>query len=228
MSAVDEAAPTAELRYRLLIGAIRFLLRLLCRVRVDGLANAPLHGPMIVLTNHLHFLDALVVPAVLPVRMTVLAAEKWETRPIVNRLFKAVNAVFINRGAADRAALMRVEERLKQGAIVGIAPEGTRSPTGALQEGKGGAAFLGSRTGAAMLPMVLYGQEKASRAWRRLHRVEIFVRIGQPFKLSPIQGSRRSQQNDAMTQDIMLRIARLLPPEYQGVYRPLVEREASD
>jgi len=212
-------------RYRLIRGIIGFLLRLLGRLHVEGLENLPSHGPLILVTNHLHFLDPPVALAIIPLRSYVLAAEKWETRPIMSWLFKAMDAVFVHRGAADIGALRKVEALLKRGAVVGIAPEGTRSKTGGLQQGKGGAALVASRTGATLIPVVVYGQEKVFQELRRLRRADVHVVIGEPFKLEPPAATHRSRQLDEMTQDIMLRIARLLPPEYRGVYRSAVADE---
>lgn len=214
-----------NLYYRFLQWAIRSLITLLARLRVEGLENLPRRGPLILVTNHLHWLDPPVIFCVLPVRTTVLAAEKWEAHPIVGRLFKSINAVFIRRGQADIGALRKVQKLLEQGAIVGIAPEGTRSKTGGLQQGKGGAALLALRTNVMLVPVVAYGQEKVFRELRRLRRAEIMVRVGKPFKLPPLQEGNKRRQIDAMTMDIMLRIARLLPPEYRGVYRHLVPED---
>lgn len=213
------------LRYRLIRGVFRFLLRLLSRLHVEGLENLPPHGPLILVTNHLHFLDAPVVFAVMPLRSYVLAAEKWETRPIMSWLFKAVDAVFVHRGEADIDALRKVEALLKRGSVVGIAPEGTRSKTGGLQQGKGGAALVASRTGATLIPVVVYGQEKVFTELRRLRRADMYLVIGEPFQVAPPAATNRSRQLDEMTLDIMLRIARLLPPEYRGVYRSYVSEE---
>jgi 1-acyl-sn-glycerol-3-phosphate acyltransferase len=214
-----------EPRYRFWRGVMRALLPILCRLRVEGLERLPRHGPLILLTNHLHWLDAPLMLATMPVRMHPLAAEKWEKRPIINRLFKALDAVFINRAGADLAALRKVETLLRQGAIFGIAPEGTRSKTGGLQEGKGGASLLASRTGATLIPVAVYGQERVFTELRRLRRAEVVIRVGEPFTLPTPAGAQRSQQLEAMTRDIMLRIARLLPPSYRGVYGPAVAEE---
>jgi len=206
------------LRYRLIRGTFRFLLHILCRLHVEGMERLPQHGPLVMVSNHLHFLDPPVVFAVVPLRSTVLVAEKWETRPLINRLFKAVDAIFVRRGTADLVALRKVEELLHRGGVVGIAPEGTRSKTGGLQRGKGGAALVASRTGATLIPVVAYGQEKVFKELPRLRRADVYVVIGEPFKLAPPAATNRRQQLDQMTLDIMLRIARLLPPEYRGVY----------
>lgn len=216
-----------DVYYRLIRAIFGVLLRVLCRLRVEGLEALPRQGPLIVVSNHLHFLDVPVIMVALPVRCTVLAAEKWEKRPIVNWLFKAGGAVFVNRGTADRKALGKMETLLRAGAIVAMAPEGTRSKTGGLQEGKRGAAFLAARTGAMLIPVVAYGQERVFRELRRLRRAHVVVRVGEPFTLPPLLGPHRSRQLDRMTFDIMIRIAQLLPPEYRGVYRPYVPEEAS-
>ncbi len=212
-------------RYRFWRGAIRGLLLILCRLRVEGAERVPRQGPLIILANHLHWLDPPVLLATMPTRVRVLAAEKWEQRPIINRLFKAVDAVFINRAGADLGALRQVEELLRQGATFGIAPEGTRSKTGGLQQGKGGAALLASRTGATLIPVVAYGQERVFTELRRLRRAEVVVRVGEPFTLPAPTGAGRSRQLEAMTEEIMLRIARLLPPAYRGIYGPAVAEE---
>ena len=214
-----------ELRYRLIQGMFRVIFSVLCPVRVEGLEKLPHEGPLILLTNHIHLFEAPIIFSILPIRATVMAAEKWENHFLFGPLFRAVNAVFINRGAADRAALRKVQALLEGGAIVAIAPEGTRSKTGGLQEGKGGAALLASKTGARLIPIVAFGHEKWLKELRRFRRAKTVVRLGDPFTLPPLEGPNRSQQIADMTLDIMLRLARLLPPEYRGIYRSMVSEE---
>ena len=214
-----------ELHYRLMRAFVRLILRMICRLHVQGLEKLPRQGPMILVTNHLHFLDPPIVMAELPVRSTVLVAEKWEKRPPLSWAFKAIGAVFIRRGAADIDAVRKVQHLLERGAIVGIAPEGTRSPTRSLQRGKGGAAYLGSKTGAAMVPVAVYGHERTFKELRRLRRADVYVIVGEPFNLPAVVGPNKSRQIREMTQEVMLRLARLLPPEYQGIYGSLLGPE---
>mgnify|MGYP001048070612 CR=1 FL=1 len=215
-------------RYRFIRGAFRLLLSILCRLHIEGLERLPRRGPAIVVANHLHWMDPPVIMGVTPVRMVVLAAEKWETRPGMNVLFKSAGAVFVKRGCADLAALRKVEALLKAGAIFGVAPEGTRSKTGGLQRGKGGVALLAQRSGAIIAPIAVWGQERVFSEWRRLRRADVFVRVGEPFTLIAPAGLGRSEQLEVMTEEIMLRIARLLPPDYRGIYAAAVAKEEEE
>jgi len=217
-----------EFHYRLIQIAFKVIFNLLCKIEVHGLERVPLDGPMILLSNHLQLFEAPIIFSLLPVRSTVMAAEKWEHHLLLGPLFRSLNAVFINRGAADRKAIRKVQALLEQGAIVAIAPEGTRSKTGGLQEGKGGAALLASKTGATLVPIVAWGHEKWLKELRRFRRAKVMVRFGDPFTLPPLQKGNRSQQVAEMTQELMLHLARLLPPEYRGVYRSLVPENGLD
>ncbi|GAB4513441.1 MAG: lysophospholipid acyltransferase family protein [Anaerolineae bacterium] len=206
--------------YRWTRAIIRFLLRLLFHLEITG--EEYLHTtqrPLMVVTNHLHWLDPPIVFAILPHRTTVFAAEKWATRPIIGDLFRIIgNAIFVNRGEVDRRALTRAMAVLKAGGVLGIAPEGTRSKTGGLQPGKEGAAYLAIRTGATILPIGLAGQEKAFRTLFRLRRPVIHIRVGEPFTLDSVSDRPRGEELAAHTDHIMRRLAELLPESYRGVY----------
>jgi hypothetical protein len=118
--------------YRFVHGVIGGIIRLLARLEVEGLEHLPDQGPVMVAVNHLHWLDAPVIFAALPVRSEVWAAEKWENRFFIGALFRSLDAIFIHRGEVDRKALGEAIRRLKAGALLGLAPEGTRSKTGGL------------------------------------------------------------------------------------------------
>ena len=217
-----------EFRYRLIQAVFRVVFHTICKVRVEGLEKLPRKGPLIMYSNHLHLFDAPIIFSILPVRGTVMAAEKWETNFFLGPLLRAINAVFINRGAADRKAIRTVQTLLERGAIVAIAPEGTRSRTGGLQEGKGGAALLASKTGAILAPLVVYGHETWFEDLRHFRRASVVVRFGDAFRVPPLEGGNKSQQVADLTQDMMVRLARLLPPAYRGVYRSLVPEDDGD
>ena len=126
--------------------------------------------------------------------------------------------IFVARGEADRKAISRAIEVLKQGYMLAIAPEGTRSKTGALQQAHEGPAYLASRTGALIVPVGAYGQEKTEACWKRLRRPHIVVTIGDPFVLPGTPNKAKGQQLVVYTDEIMLHIAALLPEAYRGVY----------
>ncbi len=111
-----------------------------------------------------------------------------------------------------------------------IFPEGTRSPTGALIEGKTGAAFLALAAGVPVVPCAITGAEKLGWAIRRLRRIKLTVTYGPAFRLSqPGERARRDEQGlQAATIEIMCRIAALLPPEQRGAYADPPPVEGAD
>ncbi len=206
--------------YRFTRALIWILLRLLFHIEIVGAEHLRrTKGPLLVVTNHLHWLDPPIVFAILPLRTTVFAGEKWGVHPIFGPLFRAIgNAIFVNRGEVDRQALGKALAVLNAGGVLGIAPEGTRSRAGVLQRGRSGTAYLASHTGAPILPIGISGQEKAFRSLFRLRRPTIRVVVGEPFTLPGTPNRVKGDQLDAYTEQIMRRLAELLPPEYRGVY----------
>jgi 1-acyl-sn-glycerol-3-phosphate acyltransferase len=218
-------APDAPLYYRLLQSVARFLLRLLTRPSVAGLEHVPATGALIVAPNHLHILDTVVLFALLPRRATALAADKWRDT-VGGWLMRAfANAIFVARGEVDRRALTRAAAVLREGGMLAVAPEGTRSRAGGLLPGKNGTVYLAGRTGAAILPVALWGQEKMFACWRHGRRPEVHVHFGEPFRLPAGLERARPDELQTYTDELMLTLARLLPVEYRGVYADRVARE---
>ncbi len=212
------AACDGGLLYRLLRGLVRGLLRLLTRLEVSGVENVPATGPLIVAPNHLSILDTPLIFAVVPRRMTAFAADKWSTGPVGWLLSGVGRAIFVRRGTADRRALSRAVAALAAGAALGIAPEGTRSRQGGLQEGKNGIAYLCGRTGATIVPVAIWGQEATFHCWAHLERPLIHMRIGAPLRLPSEAASATSTGLSLYTRQVMLSLARMLPRGYRGVY----------
>ena len=104
--------------------------------------------------------------------------------------------------------------------IAAIAPEGTRSPTAQLQPGKPGAVYLAAKTGVSLIPMSIVGTEdkEVYRRLRRLRRLDITIRMGEPYSLPPLPRQNRDEFLQQNTDEMMCRIAALLPPQYRGVY----------
>jgi 1-acyl-sn-glycerol-3-phosphate acyltransferase len=212
--------------YRLLRGLIRAILAVLCRLEVEGVEHVPRTGPFLVVVNHLHWLDIPVVGVALPHRATAFAARKWERRPIVGRALRTLgDAIFVHRGEVDRQALRKALAVLQEGRILVLAPEGTRSDTGVLQRGKEGAAYLAARSGVQLVPVVAYGQEKVFRSLRRGRRGVVRVLFGQPFTPAVPAGRVSREELHKLTEQIMLRLAALLPPAYRGVYADAVQQK---
>lgn len=211
-------AVEAPLFYRLVQRALWALARILTRLDVSGIDNVPLTGPVVIAPNHIHALDVAVVGMVIPRQATIFTADKWRGKLGGWAMERVTQTIYVARGEVDRAALSQALDVLRRGGAMAVAPEGTRTHTGGLQEGKHGAVYLAARTSATIVPVAVWGHETALAAWRHLRRPAVHVRVGEPFYLPPDAARARTPELHAYTDDVMLALARLLPPEYRGVY----------
>lgn len=207
--------------YSLLRSAINILVPLIARVDVYGLENLPDEGGYIVAANHLGRMDIPLVYFLLDRDdVILLVAEKYRKYGIVRWLVKELDALWLDRFAADFKALRRTLDRLKASGVLVIAPEGTRSTTGALIAGKAGASFLAARSGVPVVPVAATGTEDTlvKAQLKRLKRVRITVHVGRPFLIPPLDRSDREAALQSSTDEIMCRIAVMLPESYRGFY----------
>ena len=202
--------------------AIKGLTRMLCQVKGEPLGMVPASGPLILVCNHINFLEVPVMFTHLQPRpVTGFAkSETWDN-PWLAPLFNLWGAIPLQRGEADIVALRKGLQALEQGHILTITPEGTRSRDGRLQQGHSGMISLAQHSRAPLLPLVYYGHEVLLDHLRRLKRVEFQIAVGQPFYLDFPQGKITRSVRQAMTDEIMYQLATLLPPEYRGVYNEL-------
>lgn len=199
----------------------RTILRIIAKVEIVGLENIPQTGGCIVVSNHLGRLDAML--AVVQTDRTdilLMIAEKYQKYIFWRWLAKELNALWLNRFEADFHTLRVVTKRLKEGEILALAPEGTRSQAESLLPGKPGAAFLAAKTNVPIIPAALTGTEDrvVKERFRRLQRLHITIIIGKPFMLPPMKGVDRDEYLKHHTDEIMCQIAALLPLKYRGVY----------
>ena len=202
--------------------AIHRLTRILCRIDDSQLARVPHKGPLILVPNHINFLDVPVLYTHLrPRPLTTLAKiETWHN-PVLGYLFTRGGAIPVRRGEADVDALREGLHALEKGDILAIAPEGTRSNDGRLKRGKPGVVLMALHSGAPLLPVVFYGPEAFRRNIRRLRRTDFHIIVGQPFRLEPGAGRVTHGARQEMTDEIMYQLAALLPPAYRGYYSDL-------
>ena len=198
---------------------VKFLIALFVRatmqVRVEGLERIPASGPAIIAGNHLSLFDSVVVIPYLPRPVILLLAEELRVWPWIDFVLGRLgNAILVRRGSGDRRPVDLGAAVLDAGGIVAVAPEGRRSQTGGLQRGRNGVARLAIRTAAPVVPVAIWGQERAFSSWRRLRRAPVDVRFGTP---SSFPDGDPSTPGDVTT-CVMVEIARLLPREYRGVY----------
>jgi 1-acyl-sn-glycerol-3-phosphate acyltransferase len=198
------------------------VLRMLVRLEVEGVENIPRMGSFILAANHLHILDSAIGLLLVHRRMVGIVKEKWHRPPFSWLLAGMSDIIYV--GHSNRHGLLEAVKVLQAGGVVAILPEGTRSRTGALRKGHPGVALLATHAPAPVLPAAGYGQEQATRYWKRLRRVPVRVRIGSLIELPA--GKAEKDQLQAYTDQVMIALARLLPPEYRGVYAELASSAA--
>ncbi len=212
--------------HRFLHIVMRIYIRLICRVKVRGLEHIPEQGPFILTTNHLSSVDPPLIFSRVPVRLnlTGMAASAHRNDFFVGWLMDRAGLIWVRRGEIDRTALRQALDTLASGRPFGLAPEGTRSRTGALIEGKSGTAFLAIKSGAPILPIALVGTEKVFPSLRRLRRATVQARFLPAYNLPARGDGPRSEHVQYCTDLIMTRLASALPESYRGFYagHPLI------
>jgi 1-acyl-sn-glycerol-3-phosphate acyltransferase len=199
---------------------LRVFLRLCTRLETSGLDNIPQGGPLLVTFNHLAHLDAALVLPFLPQPVEGIALEDLFHVPVTGQLLRLYGAIPVHRDQFDRDVIRRALQVLDEGKILALAPEARMSLTGALEQARQGAAYLALRSGAPILPAAVTGTETVPSDLKRLRRPRLTLTFGEVF-VTPPQASKpqsRRQQVTDLTDEIMYRIAALLPPEYRGVY----------
>lgn len=207
--------------YRLIRIFVSLIVRLMARLTVIGLENAPLDANIVIASNHIGRLDAFLIYTFTKRQdVIMMVAEKYRENRVLSWLADRMNVVWVDRFNADFGAVRTTLNRLKNGGILVLAPEGTRSPNGVLQEGRPGAGYLASRAGVPIVPIALIGSDDAivRRNLRRLKRTPITARVGKSFTLPPIPTKDRELALRSYTDEMMCRIAALLPPERRGFY----------
>jgi len=208
------------MKYKTLRSLVRFAMNLIADVELVGLDRLP-PGNVLLAANHLGRLDTAVLLYAIDREDIILAiAEKYKKHPLFGAMGRAVDAVWLNRFEADFSALREILARMKKGGLMVIAPEGTRSKTEALQQGKMGAAFLAAKSGYPVLTVSLTGTEDRAvlKNLKRFRRSKIRAVAGYPFVVEIPKGSGREQAMREATDEIMCRLAVNLPEKYRGVY----------
>jgi 1-acyl-sn-glycerol-3-phosphate acyltransferase len=208
------------MKYKTLRSIVRFLMKLIADIEIHGYEKLPA-GNVIVAANHLGRLDTAVLLCILDREDIIMpVAEKYKDHPLYGAIGRAANAIWLNRFEADYSAFRQILERMKQGGLLVIAPEGTRSKTEALQEGKMGVAFLASRSGYPILPVAVTGTEDRVIVENLKHfrRSKITATAADLMYVQIPAGKGREEAMRQATDEIMCRIAALLPPKYRGVY----------
>jgi 1-acyl-sn-glycerol-3-phosphate acyltransferase len=191
----------------------------MCRIDAADLERIPKKGPLIVYSNHTGQIEVPVMYSHLqPRRVTGIAkVETWDSW-FLRWVFNLWGAIPIHRGEADMEAMRKSLEALEQGYILAIAPEGTRNKTGKLIKAYPGVITLALRSGAPLLPVAHWGGENFLENIKRLKRTDFHIRVGEPFKLNPGNQRITKEVRQRMVDEMMYRLAALLPEYYRGAY----------
>jgi 1-acyl-sn-glycerol-3-phosphate acyltransferase len=200
---------------------IRSLLHLIARVDVRGYENLPAEKSYVLATNHIGILDAM-MPFLALNRWDIYipVAEKWEQNWLLNWLGKYFNFIFIDRYNPDIKAMRKIIHLMEAGNALGISPEGTRSRVGSLIEAKPGVTYLATKLNRPIVPIAITGTEDKVILGnlKRFRKSHITVTAGPYFMLPPLPRENRDEMLKQYTDEIMCRIAALLPEKYRGVY----------
>jgi 1-acyl-sn-glycerol-3-phosphate acyltransferase len=208
---------------RAFAAAVRAVLSAVARIRVGGLELIPRDGPLIVAANHASNVDGVLLAAWLqpvadrPIRF--LAKEQLFATPL-RPLLESFGTILVRAGGSDVDAYRKARAALDRGEIVGVFPEGSRSPDGVLREAYQGVAMLAARTGAPVVPVGLAGTDRFLPRGAPLPRLgaRLSVRVGRPYVVKLDPSLERRAALTAATDDLMARIGALLPEGRAGRY----------
>lgn len=210
------------------------LLSVLGRPKVEGLEYVPDAGPAILASNHLAVADSFFLPLVVRRRITFLAKSEYFTGTgLKGRLtawfYTVAGQVPINRTDADaaQAALTTAQGLLEDGKLLGMYPEGTRSPDGRLYKGKTGLARLALETGVPVIPVAMIGTDVVNPPGSKMWRFgRVTVRFGKPMDFSRFDGMAGNRFIErAVIDEVMYELMKLSGQEYVDIYAATLKQQ---
>lgn len=207
---------------RFVAAGARLGLEAMCRIDKSQLHKVPAKGPLLAYSNHTGSVEVpIMFTELLPRPVTGLAkVESWDNW-FLSRVFNLWGVIPIRRGELDMTAMHKCFDALKQGYILGVAPEGTRNKTGAMIRARPGIVMLALHGHTALLPIANWGGEQFLSNLKRLRRTDFGLAVGRMFELDT-HGERVSGEvRQRIADEMMYQVAALLPEKYRGVYSDL-------
>ncbi len=210
-----------NLTARLITFLIKIFLFIICKIDNRELKSIPKEGPLLIVFNHINFLEVPIIYFSLQPRNigAIAKKENWDNW-FLRILSNAWGGIPIDRDKPKRSTFKEVERAFENKKIICIAPEGTRSETGILGQGHMGVVFMALHYHVPILPMVHYGVENYRQNIKKFKRTQITFKVGKPFRLISENSRDKSIQLE-MSNQIMLRLASMLPENYRGIYKNL-------
>ncbi|MCR8645500.1 1-acyl-sn-glycerol-3-phosphate acyltransferase [Paenibacillus sp. N1-5-1-14] len=198
-------------------------------IKITGMENLKgIQTPTIFICNHLSNSDGLVLDKALKeVDPTFVAGEKLSHHAVTSIGVNVIKTTTIKPNTADKEGIERIIKLVKQGESLLIFPEGTRSRTGSLIEAKKGILLIARLTGAPIVPIGLYGTEKllpinkeGDMKAESFNHADVYINIGKQFEVHKrAKEQDKNEYEEFAINNMMKRIAELLPEDYRGVYK---------
>jgi 1-acyl-sn-glycerol-3-phosphate acyltransferase len=203
---------------------VRIVLGVVCKVNATDLRRLPKQGPAILVTNHINFLEVpLIYTHLMPRRLAALVkVENWNN-PFFAFFGNLWMGIPISRGVVDRNAIATAKNALADGRILVIAPEGTRSGDGRLRKGNSGIVLFAADTGVPVFPAAHHGGESFWKRFKSFKRTDFKIRVGKPILVHTGGNSLGRETRKEITDEIMCRVAELLPDRLRGHYAGMME-----
>jgi 1-acyl-sn-glycerol-3-phosphate acyltransferase len=206
------------------------LLRLIYRPKARGLENIPAEGPVILAANHVSFLDSMFIPLLVKRPVVYLGKADYFDKKRTRWFFKSANVIPVRRegGTAGEAAIQAGVRELKKGMVVGIYPEGTRSPDGRLYRGKTGVARMALLASAPVIPVGVLGTREVQPPDRKMPKLggKIEVVYGKPLRFDRFEGRDRDRfVLRSVTDEVLYEIMMITGQEYVDEYASKVKAQ---
>jgi len=224
-------------KYDLTKASVARALRLLCRPVITGLENLPQDGPVIIASNHLSFLDSVIISAFMPRRVKFIAKAEYVNSPgikgkLMREAFEFIDIIPVTRGQQSEsvAALDPAVEHLKQGNVFGIYPEGTRSPDGRVYKGRTGLARIAMPSGVPVVLIGMIGSGKANPIGTTIPRpAKVRIKVSEPIdpRAWAVENGFDPDSREVMrpfTDYCMRRLAAMVGEDYVDVYASDVKK----
>jgi 1-acyl-sn-glycerol-3-phosphate acyltransferase len=205
-------------------------LRLLYRPKAKGLENIPGDGPVILASNHVSFIDSMFIPLVIKRKVVFLGKADYFTSAKTAWFFRAAGVIPIRRegGSASEAAIQAGVRELRGGHVVGIYPEGTRSPDGRLYRGKTGVARMALLARCPVVPIAVFGTRELQPIGKRMPKLSgrIEVHFGTPLSFERFYGQEADRfVLRSVTDEVLYEIMMLSGQEYVDEYASKIKAQ---
>lgn len=222
------AGTMSPLTFRLLRRALYGLCKVAIQLDVQGAGNVPKDGGCIVVANHLHNLDPVLISVACPRPLHYMAKSELLDIPVLGKILRWAGAFPIHRGKIDRTAIKRAHATVEQGIALGMFPEGTRSMSMNIDRVLPGAGLVATSGNVVIVPAAITGTERLpfnGAKQQRRHSLPdpghkgVRIVFGEPFDI-PMEIDGKRTNAAAATDYMMSKVAAMLPMEYRGIYGP--------